>query len=56
VRATAFADSLLTDPALRSEGVGGLASRDGVTIDDMTSVATSFPSFVPLIERLQAGA
>jgi len=27
VRATAFADSLLTDPALRSEGVGGLASR-----------------------------
>ncbi len=39
-----------------SMAVAGLASRDGVTIDDMTSVATSFPSFVPLIERLQAGA
>ncbi len=38
-----------------SMAVAGLASRDGVGIDDMASVATSFPSFVPLIERLQAG-
>jgi 3-phosphoshikimate 1-carboxyvinyltransferase len=39
-----------------SMAVAGLASRDGVTIDDMASVATSFPGFVDLIERLQAGA
>ncbi len=39
-----------------SMAVAGLASRDGIGIDDMSSVATSFPGFVELIERLQAGA
>lgn len=32
--------------------VAGLASRDGVTVDDMTPVATSFPTFLPLLRQL----
>jgi 3-phosphoshikimate 1-carboxyvinyltransferase len=32
----------------------GLASREPVTVDDTTMVATSFPQFVPLMERLGA--
>lgn len=37
-----------------SFAVAGLASRDGVTIDDMRPVATSFPGFVPLLAALGA--
>lgn len=37
-----------------SLAIAGLASRDGVMIDDMTSVATSFPAFLDVIEALQA--
>ena len=32
----------------------GLASREGVTIDDGNAIATSFPSFVPLMQGLGA--
>lgn len=39
-----------------SFAVAGLASRDGVTIDDMRPVATSFPGFVPLLQSLGAAA
>ena len=38
-----------------SFAVAGLASRDGVTIDDMRPVATSFPGFVALLDALGAG-
>jgi 3-phosphoshikimate 1-carboxyvinyltransferase len=37
-----------------SFAVAGLVSRDGVTIDDMRPVATSFPTFVPLLQTLGA--
>lgn len=39
-----------------SLAVAGYAGRDGVRVDDMSSVATSFPAFVAVVERLQAGA
>ncbi|RJG53510.1 3-phosphoshikimate 1-carboxyvinyltransferase [Sphingobium terrigena] len=39
-----------------SFAVAGLVSRDGVTIDDMAPVATSFPTFVPLLRTLGAVA
>ncbi len=35
-----------------SFAVAGLVSKNGVTIDDMRPVATSFPTFVPLLEQL----
>lgn len=38
-----------------SFAVAGLVSREGVTIDDMRPVETSFPGFVPLLNRLGAG-
>ena len=38
-----------------SFAVAGLASRSGVTIDDMRPVETSFPGFVPLLNALGAG-
>jgi 3-phosphoshikimate 1-carboxyvinyltransferase len=31
--------------------VAGLASRDGVAIDDTAPIATSFPDFTDLLER-----
>ena len=34
--------------------LAGLVSRDGVMIDDMAPVATSFPTFVPLLRTLGA--
>ncbi|MBV9078284.1 MAG: 3-phosphoshikimate 1-carboxyvinyltransferase [Methylobacteriaceae bacterium] len=34
--------------------VMGLASRDGVAVDDGAMIATSFPSFLPLMRRLGA--
>lgn len=37
-----------------SFAVAGLVSRDGVMIDDMAPVATSFPTFVPLLRTLGA--
>jgi len=37
-----------------SFAVAGLASRDGVAIDDMRPVATSFPGFVDLLRSLGA--
>lgn len=37
-----------------SFAVAGLASRDGVEIDDMRPVATSFPGFVDLLKTLGA--
>jgi 3-phosphoshikimate 1-carboxyvinyltransferase len=39
-----------------SFAVAGLASRNGVVIDDMSPVATSFPGFVPLLRSLGAGS
>lgn len=39
-----------------SFAVAGLASRDGVRIDDMNPVATSFPGFTALLETLGAFA
>ena len=33
----------------------GLVARNGVTIDDARPIATSFPGFVPLMNRLGAG-
>ncbi|MGE4431622.1 MAG: 3-phosphoshikimate 1-carboxyvinyltransferase [Sphingobium sp.] len=38
-----------------SFAVAGLTSRNGVTIDDMRPVATSFPGFVALLNHLGAG-
>ncbi|WP_188073207.1 3-phosphoshikimate 1-carboxyvinyltransferase [Sphingobium jiangsuense] len=38
-----------------SFAVAGLASRNGVTIDDMRPVETSFPGFAPLLNRIGAG-
>ncbi len=38
-----------------SFAVAGLVSRNGVTIDDMRPVATSFPGFVQLFNALGAG-
>ena len=37
-----------------SFAIAGLVSRDGVEIDDMRPVATSFPGFVPLLKTLGA--
>ena len=37
-----------------SFAVAGLVSREGVTIDDMRPVATSFPTFVPLLRAIGA--
>lgn len=37
-----------------SFAVAGLVSKDGVTIDDMRPVATSFPTFLPLLRALGA--
>lgn len=37
-----------------SFAVAGLVSKGGVTIDDMRPVATSFPTFVPLLQQLGA--
>jgi 3-phosphoshikimate 1-carboxyvinyltransferase len=37
-----------------SFAIAGLVSRDGVEIDDMRPVATSFPGFVPLLQTLGA--
>jgi 3-phosphoshikimate 1-carboxyvinyltransferase len=37
-----------------SFAVAGLISKDGVTIDDMRPVATSFPTFLPLLQSLGA--
>jgi 3-phosphoshikimate 1-carboxyvinyltransferase len=37
-----------------SFAVAGLVSKDGVTIDDMRPVATSFPTFLPLLQSLGA--
>jgi 3-phosphoshikimate 1-carboxyvinyltransferase len=34
-----------------SMAVAGLASRDGVAIDDTRPIATSFPTFMPLLEE-----
>jgi 3-phosphoshikimate 1-carboxyvinyltransferase len=34
--------------------VAGLAAKSPVTVDDTTFVATSFPDFVPMMERLGA--
>jgi 3-phosphoshikimate 1-carboxyvinyltransferase len=31
--------------------VAGLASRDGVEVDDTSPIATSFPSFMDLLEK-----
>lgn len=39
-----------------SFAVAGLHSRDGVLIDDMSPVATSFPTFVPMLASLGAAA
>ena len=39
-----------------SFAIAGLASREGVTIDDMRPVATSFPTFIPLLRELGAVA
>ncbi|MEO6092871.1 MAG: 3-phosphoshikimate 1-carboxyvinyltransferase [Novosphingobium sp.] len=38
-----------------SMAVAGLASRAGVTIDDTSPIATSFPAFETLLDRLTAG-
>ncbi|HUD92777.1 3-phosphoshikimate 1-carboxyvinyltransferase [Sphingobium sp.] len=37
-----------------SFAIAGLVSKDGVTIDDMRPVATSFPTFLPLLQSLGA--
>ncbi|KQN09485.1 3-phosphoshikimate 1-carboxyvinyltransferase [Sphingobium sp. Leaf26] len=37
-----------------SFAVAGLVSKEGVTIDDMRPVATSFPTFLPLLQSLGA--
>lgn len=37
-----------------SFAVAGLMSKDGVTVDDMRPVATSFPGFIPLLQSLGA--
>lgn len=37
-----------------SFAVAGLISKDGVTIDDMRPVATSFPTFLPMLQSLGA--
>ncbi|QHL90726.1 3-phosphoshikimate 1-carboxyvinyltransferase [Sphingomonas changnyeongensis] len=47
--------SLLDHRIAMSFAVAGLASRAPVTIDDMSPVATSFPDFVTLLDRLGAG-
>jgi 3-phosphoshikimate 1-carboxyvinyltransferase len=39
-----------------SFAVAGLVSSDGVTIDDMRPVATSFPTFTALLQNLGAMA
>lgn len=47
--------SLLDHRIAMSFAVAGLASRAPVTVDDMSPVATSFPDFVALLDRLGAG-
>jgi DNA invertase Pin-like site-specific DNA recombinase len=37
-----------------SMAVAGLVSRDGVEVDDTRPIATSFPTFEPMLESLQA--
>jgi 3-phosphoshikimate 1-carboxyvinyltransferase len=37
-----------------SMAVAGLASRAGVEVDDTRPIATSFPSFEPLLASLQS--
>lgn len=37
-----------------SFAIAGLAARDGVTIDDMRPVATSFPTFAAMLQQLGA--
>lgn len=37
-----------------SMAVAGLASNDGIEIDDIRPIATSFPNFIPLLEGLTA--
>lgn len=37
-----------------SMAIAGLASRDGVEVDDTRPIATSFPTFEPMLEGLQA--
>ena len=37
-----------------SMAVAGLASRDGVTIDDARHIASSFPGFISLLETARA--
>lgn len=39
-----------------SFAIAGLVSKNGVTVDDMRPVATSFPTFVPLLQSLGAMA
>jgi 3-phosphoshikimate 1-carboxyvinyltransferase len=39
-----------------SFAVAGLASRNGIEIDDISPIATSFPGFVPMIAELGAEA
>jgi 3-phosphoshikimate 1-carboxyvinyltransferase len=34
--------------------VMGLAAREGVTVDDSSMIATSFPSFAPMMRKLGA--
>jgi 3-phosphoshikimate 1-carboxyvinyltransferase len=37
-----------------SMAVAGLASRDGVRVDDTSPIATSFPTFMHLLEEAAA--
>jgi 3-phosphoshikimate 1-carboxyvinyltransferase len=37
-----------------SMAIAGLASAKGVTIDDVSPIATSFPNFMPLLAGLVA--
>ena len=39
-----------------SFAVAGLATRGGLIIDDMSAVATSFPGFTAMLDRLRGGA
>ncbi|MDX3909631.1 MAG: 3-phosphoshikimate 1-carboxyvinyltransferase [Sphingobium sp.] len=46
--------TLLDHRIAMSFAVAGLVSRDGVTVDDMRPVATSFPGFVDLLRAMGA--
>ena len=46
--------TLLDHRIAMSFAVAGLASREGIEIDDMSPVATSFPTFMSLMQRLGA--